>query len=91
MTLGDLRDFLASLDGLPDDAAVKARTTMLRRRLRSLTVVEDDIGFHGYLQAVEGAQETGAPLTPPSAPVTSGDDVDPPDGRRRSRRNRSPV
>lgn len=92
MTLGDLRDFIASLDGLPDDAAVKARTTLVRRRLRSITVEEEDITFHGYLEAVAEAPETGAPLTPSSEPVSSGDDdVDPPDGRRRSRRSRTPA
>lgn len=51
MTLGDLRQFVASLEGLPDDAAVKARTS-LRRRLRTITVQEDDDGFREYIRAV---------------------------------------
>jgi hypothetical protein len=51
MTLGDLRQFLSSLDGLPDEASVKARVTF-RKRLRSLTVEEDDLGFRDYLRAV---------------------------------------
>jgi hypothetical protein len=51
MTLGDLRQFLASLDGLPDDASVKARVTF-RKHLRSVTVEEDDLGFRDYIRAV---------------------------------------
>ncbi len=51
MTLGDLRQFLASLDGLPDEASVKARVT-LRKHLRSVTVEEDDLGFRDYIRAV---------------------------------------
>jgi hypothetical protein len=51
MTLGDLRQFVASLEGLPDDAAVKAKTS-LRRRLRAITVEEDDHGFRDYIRSV---------------------------------------
>jgi hypothetical protein len=60
MSLGDLRQFIASLDGLPDDAAVRARTS-LRRNLRSVTVEEDDVGFREYIKAVSAdAAETRA-------------------------------
>lgn len=62
MTLGDLREFVASLDGLPDEATVKARVTF-RKRVRSVTVEEDDLGFRDYLRAV-GKQ--------PSDPTTAG-------------------
>jgi hypothetical protein len=51
MTLGDLRQFVASLDGMPDEAAVRARTST-RKLLRSVTVEEDDIGFREYIKAV---------------------------------------
>jgi hypothetical protein len=51
MTLGDLRQFLTSIDGIPDDAVVKARATW-GRKLRSVTVEEDDVGFRDYLRAV---------------------------------------
>ena len=51
MTLGDLRQFVASLDGLPDEASVRARVSF-RKHLRSVTVEEDDIGFREYIKAV---------------------------------------
>ena len=58
MSLGDLRQFIASLDGLPDEASVRARV-LFRKHLRSLTVEEDDIGFHDYIRAVgpDGAEK----------------------------------
>lgn len=51
MTLGELRQFVTSLEGLPDDALVKSRATW-RRHLRSLTVEEEDVGFSSYVLAV---------------------------------------
>lgn len=51
MTLGELRQFVTSLEGLPDDAFVKSRATW-RRHLRSLTVEEEDVGFSSYVLAV---------------------------------------
>jgi hypothetical protein len=51
MTLGDLRQFIASLDGLPDEASVKARVTF-RKNLRSVTIEEDDSGFRDFVAAV---------------------------------------
>ena len=60
MTLGDLRQFVASLDGLPDEASVRARISF-RKHLRSLTVEEDDVGFSDYLKAVGDEQSTGKP------------------------------
>jgi hypothetical protein len=51
MTLGDLRQFLASIGEVPDEAVIKARVT-LGRQLRSLTVEEDDVGFRDYVRAV---------------------------------------
>jgi hypothetical protein len=51
MTLGDLRQFIASLDGLPDEASVKARVTF-RKYLRELTIEEDDSGFRDFVAAV---------------------------------------
>lgn len=61
MTLGDLRQFVASLDSLPDEASVKARVSF-RKHLRSLTVEEDDLGFRDYIRAVapEGAEKKPA-------------------------------
>lgn len=52
MTLGDLRRFVGSLDALPDEAVIKARTRFARRTLRSITVEEDDDGFKDYIRAV---------------------------------------
>jgi hypothetical protein len=51
MTLGELRQFVASIESLPDEALIKTRTTF-RRNLRSLTVEEDDVGFRDYVRAV---------------------------------------
>ena len=51
-TLGDLRRFVGSLDALPDEAVIKARTRLGRRTLRSITVEEDDDGFKDYIRAV---------------------------------------
>ena len=59
MSLGDLRQFIASLDGLPDEASVKARVSF-RRHLRSVTVEEDDVGFQDYIRAV-GADRVDKP------------------------------
>jgi hypothetical protein len=60
MTLGDLRQFIASIESLPDEALIKTRVT-LRRHLRSVTVEEEDVGFREYVQAVgaDEAAETG--------------------------------
>ena len=52
MSLGDLRQFIGSLAGLPDEAEVKAKVT-LRKHLRSVTVEEDDGGFRDFVRAVE--------------------------------------
>ncbi len=60
MTLGDLRQFVASLDGLPDEASVKARVSF-RKHLRSLTVEEDDVGFRDYIKAVGDESAAGKP------------------------------
>jgi hypothetical protein len=51
MTLGDLRKFLASLDGIGDEAPVKARVT-LGKGLRSVTVEDDDPGLKEYLRSI---------------------------------------
>jgi hypothetical protein len=55
MSLGDLRQFLASIEGLPDEALIKARTTW-GKHLRSLTVEEDDVGFRDYIKAVQSQE-----------------------------------
>jgi hypothetical protein len=60
MTLGDLRQFVASLNGLPDEASVKARVSF-RKHLRSLTVEEDDVGFRDYIKAVGDEAAAGKP------------------------------
>jgi hypothetical protein len=57
MSLGDLRQFIGSLDGLPDEAEVKAKVT-LRKHLRSVTVEEDDSGFRDFVRAVEGGDSS---------------------------------
>lgn len=57
MTLGELRQLLASIESLPDEALVKVRTSF-RRHLRSLTVEEEDVGFGDYVRAV-GSKEAG--------------------------------
>jgi hypothetical protein len=51
MTLGELRQFLASVDSVPDEALIRTRSTF-RRYLRSLTIEEDDVGFGAYVRAV---------------------------------------
>jgi hypothetical protein len=67
MTLGDVREFLASIDSVPDEAMIKVRTTLFGHHLRTLTVEEDDVGFRAYVQAV-GADDDK--------------DADPPEARR---------
>lgn len=74
MTLGDLRQFIASLDGLPDDASVKARVTLGRRHLRSVTVEEEDIGFHDCLRAVGAEGGRAAPAPDQATPDRKGSD-----------------
>jgi hypothetical protein len=59
MTLGDLRQFLASIEGIPDEALIKARVTF-GKHLRSVTVEEDDVGFRDYLRAVKHDSEDDA-------------------------------
>ena len=56
MSLGDLRQFIGTLDGLPDEAQVKAKVTF-RKLLRSVTVEEDDAGFRDFVRAVEKDDE----------------------------------
>lgn len=59
MSLGDLRQFIASLDGLPDEASVRARVSF-RKNLRSVTVEEEDVGFRDYMRAVGSDGAEGA-------------------------------
>jgi hypothetical protein len=59
MTLGELRQFIASIEGIPDEALVRTRARF-GRYLRSLTVQEDDAGFRDYVRSVgtdEGAAD----------------------------------
>lgn len=75
MTLGDLRQFIASLDGLPDDASVKARVSF-RKHLRSVTVEEEDLGFRDYIRAVgpdEADTSAELPAAKPAEPRKSRD------------------
>lgn len=51
MTLGELRQFVSSIDGLPDDALIKTQVTW-RKHLVAVTVEEDDVGFRDYVKAV---------------------------------------
>jgi hypothetical protein len=51
MTLGDLRQFLASIENVPDEALIRTRVT-LARHMRSVTVEEEDVGFRDYVRAV---------------------------------------
>lgn len=51
MTLGELREFVATLEALPDEATVRARLT-LRKQVRSVTVEEDDTRFRDYTSAL---------------------------------------
>jgi hypothetical protein len=60
MTLGDLRQFLASIENVPDEATLRARVT-IGRQLRSVTVEEDDIGFADYVRAVAPEEAGEAP------------------------------
>ena len=57
MALGDLRQFLASIEGLPDEALIRAKVTTFGRHLRSVTVEEEDVGFRDYLRAVKPEDE----------------------------------
>jgi hypothetical protein len=57
MTLGELRQFLASIENLPDESPIKTRVT-LRRRLREVTVEDDDSGFRDYVRAVSSSDES---------------------------------
>jgi len=54
-----VRQFLASIENVPDDAVVRARST-LGRQLRSLTVEEDDVGFSDYVRAVAPEESAAA-------------------------------
>jgi hypothetical protein len=58
MTLGDLRQFIASLDGLPDEATVKAKVSY-GKHLRSITVEEEDNGFRDFVKAVKPDRVSG--------------------------------
>ena len=51
MTLGDIRRFLQSIEGIADDTPIKAKTTV-QKRLLSLTVEEEDLEFRDYLRSV---------------------------------------
>lgn len=51
MTLGELRQFVSSIQGLPDDALIKTQVTW-RKHLRAVTVEEEDVGFCEYVKAV---------------------------------------
>jgi hypothetical protein len=73
MSLGDLRQFIASLDGLPDEASVRARVSF-RKHLRSVTVEEDDIGFSDYMKAVGRESAEGVA---PRAENATGDATEP--------------
>jgi hypothetical protein len=74
MTLGDLRQFLASIENVPDEALLRAKVT-LGRQLRSLTVEEDDVGFADYVRAVAPDEapeaEPGSTERKAGAPVTT--------------------
>lgn len=56
MSLGDLRQFVASLKDLPDEATIKARVTF-GKHLRSLTVEEDDVGFRDDVRSVKAEND----------------------------------
>jgi hypothetical protein len=51
MTLGDLRQFVTSIESVPDEALIRTRSTF-GRYLRSVTVEEEDVGFRDYVRAV---------------------------------------
>lgn len=57
MTLGELRQFVSSIDGLPDDALIKTQVTW-RKHLVAVTVEEEDVGFRDYVKAVGSKGET---------------------------------
>jgi hypothetical protein len=46
-----LRQFVSSIEGLPDDALVKTQVTW-RKHLRAVTVEEADVGVRDYVKAV---------------------------------------
>jgi hypothetical protein len=56
MTLGELRRFIASIEGLADDVPLKVKTAF-RGHLRSVTVEEADDTFHDYILAVGGDKD----------------------------------
>lgn len=68
MTLGELRQFVSSIDGLPDDALIKTQVTW-RKHLVAVTVEEDDVGFRDYVKAVgsKGEAERRKPAERPPA------------------------
>lgn len=51
MSLGDLRKFLSSIEGIADESPIRARVTF-RKQLRSITVDDLDLGFHDYIRSV---------------------------------------
>ncbi|HET6754289.1 MAG TPA: hypothetical protein VFH23_10110 [Jiangellaceae bacterium] len=59
MSLGDLRQFVASIEGVPDEALIKARVTF-GKHLRSVTVEEDDVGFRDYVRAVKPGDDASS-------------------------------
>ena len=67
MTLGELRQFIASLESVPDEALITTRSTF-RRHLRSITVEEEDVGFNAYVRAVGSADGTRDPMAPDARP-----------------------
>lgn len=77
MTLGDLRKFLASLDGIGDETPVKARVT-LAKHLRSVTVEDDEPGLKEYLRSIgpdadrdKGTDSEAARSSKPRTPARS--------------------
>jgi hypothetical protein len=60
MTLGELRQFVSSIEGLPDDALIKTQVTW-RRHLRAVTVEEEDVGFRDYVKAVGSKDDAERP------------------------------
>ena len=51
MNLRDLREFVASLEGFPDESPVRARVTW-GKYLRSLTVEDANVGFGDYIRSI---------------------------------------
>ncbi len=74
MTLGELRQFIASLESVPDEALITTRSTF-RRHLRSITVEEEDVGFNAYVRAV-GSPEAGRDPKAPDARPSRGKAVE---------------